>query len=519
MMVGGATGQATTYRNPILDADWPDPDVIRVGSTYFLVASSFNRAPGLPLLTSTDLVHWQRIGHALPALPPVDHFRLPRHGGGVWAPSIRHHDGLFWIVYPDPDHGIFVLTASDPAGEWSEPQLLFGGRGLIDPCPLWDDDGRAYLIYGFAHSRAGVKNLLAVQEISADASELIGPSKIVINGEQLGEHGTLEGPKFYKRDGWYWVFAPAGGVATGFQAVFRSRSVWGPYEDRIVLAQGQADINGPHQGGWVDTPAGEDWFIHFQDRGVFGRVAHLQPMSWDEDGWPRMGRQVGPGPGEPVSEHPVPALPVGEGSVGPGLLDGSDDFTGTELGKQWYWQANPDPDWHCLAGDGRLVLRALANDPGNLRNLPQVLGQQLPGQPCSTTVRLTLEAPGQTARAGLLVLGRSYTWIGLDQTESGISVVLRSGGSSPNEQDLVAPQQLVGAQVELRVDSDAEARCRFSWREPGADWIELDADFQAVEGQWIGAELAIFACTPPGTPNPGSATFESWATGSSPTRH
>jgi beta-xylosidase len=134
----------------VLDADWPDPDVVRVGDDYYLVASSFNRAPGLPVLHSRDLVTWEHVTNALPALPPLDHFSLPRHGGGVWAPSLRHHDGTFYLTYPDPDHGIYVLTATDARGQWSAPHLLLPGRGIIDPCPLWDDDGRTYLVHGWA---------------------------------------------------------------------------------------------------------------------------------------------------------------------------------------------------------------------------------------------------------------------------------------------------------------------------------------------------------------------------------
>src|SRR5688500_7999342 len=121
--------------------------------------------------------------------------------------------------------------------------------------------------------------------MSPDASRLLDNGTHVINGDELPGYTTREGPKFYKRDRWYWIFAPAGGVATGWQSVFRSRSPFGPYEGRRVLEQGNTAVNGPHQGAWVTSPRGEDWFLHFQDRGPYGRVVHLQPMGWDEDGW------------------------------------------------------------------------------------------------------------------------------------------------------------------------------------------------------------------------------------------
>src|SRR5262249_30528271 len=125
-----------TYTNPILHADYSDPDVVRVGADYYMTASSFSHVPGLPILHSNDLVSWTLVGHALPRLVPDDMFRVPQHGKGVWAPAIRHHAGRFWIYYPDPDVGIYVTTAQDPRGPWTAPVLVKGGKGLIDPCPL-----------------------------------------------------------------------------------------------------------------------------------------------------------------------------------------------------------------------------------------------------------------------------------------------------------------------------------------------------------------------------------------------
>ncbi|MFC7619124.1 family 43 glycosylhydrolase [Microlunatus sp. GCM10028923] len=489
-----------TYRNPILDADWPDPDVIRVGDTFYLVASSFNRAPGLPLLASPDLINWRPVGHALAAVPPHDHYRLPRHGGGVWAPALRHHDGRFWICYPDPDHGIFMITAERAEGPWSEPQLLYPGRGLIDPCPFWDEDGQAYLVHGWAASRAGVNNRISLCPISPDGTRLLGPSRTVIDGDRLDGYRTLEGPKLYRRDGWYLIFAPAGGVTDGWQSVFRSRSIWGPYEERIVLAQGGTDINGPHQGAWVDTPDGEDWFVHFSDRGPYGRVVHLQPLRWRADGWPELGRA-----GEPVREHPVPEV----ATAGVDGLARSDAFDRSRLGPLWHWQGNPAADWADLRGDGLLRLPAYGDDPGNLRHLPRVLGQTLPGGPGTVTVRLDLAGPVGT-RAGLVVLGETYAWIGLELTEDGPRLVCRTGGASPIEESLVEPQP-ASASIELQVDWDAEARCRYGFRTDTGSWVPLDTSFQAVPGRWIGAELGLFATAPFGTEPTGTAAFAAFS--------
>src|SRR5205085_9045180 len=266
------------YKNPVLHADYSDPDAIRVGDTYYMTSSSFNSAPGLPLLASRDMVNWELVGHALPNLVPAAHFATPRLGDGVWAPCLRYHDGKFWIFYPDPDFGIYVITAENFAGPWSASRLVLAGKGIIDPTPLWDDDGKAWLLHGWAKSRAGINNMLTLRRMAPDASRMLDEQgETIIDANKIPDYRTLEGPKFYKDGGWYYVFAPAGGVEEGWQAVFRARSIHGPYEVRTVMDQGKSPINGPHQGAWVRAQDGSDWFLHFQDKNAYGRVVHLQP--------------------------------------------------------------------------------------------------------------------------------------------------------------------------------------------------------------------------------------------------
>ncbi|WP_243229556.1 glycoside hydrolase 43 family protein [Microbacterium sp. CIAB417] len=478
---------ASQYRNPIIDADVPDPDAIRVGDRFYLVASSFHRAPGLPIFVSDDLVNWTRIGYALERNEPAAWFALPRHGGGVWAPSIRHHDGLFHVIYPDPDQGIFVVSAEDPAGSWSPPRLLLPGLGIIDPCPLWDDDGRTYLVHGWARSRSGRKNVLSVVPVDAGLTTTTGPAVDVIDGNRLDGFTTLEGPKFYTRDGEYWIFAPAGGVATGWQTVFRARHPLGPYEHRIVLAQGDTAVNGPHQGAWVDDGAGRDWFLHFQDRGVYGRVLHLQPMAWGEDGWPVMGEAVAGGPAQPVLRHPAP-FGARQGSR---TLVRPDDFAGGVPGPQWQWEADPDPEAVVSAAGPGLLLRG-GPDGDNVRTLSRVLSQPLPGWACTAEVDVELVDSEPGARAGMAVLGLAYVWAGLRRTEDAVEAVVAVRDEDDLRERVIlrTPLASAGARVVLDVDADARVRVGLTLDDTR---IDVDPQFRAVEGHWVGAALSLFA--------------------------
>ncbi|HEX2299463.1 MAG TPA: glycoside hydrolase 43 family protein [Pseudonocardiaceae bacterium] len=495
------------YQNPVLCADWSDPDAVRVGKYFYLTASSFNRIPGLPVLRSTDLVNWTIIGHALTELAPRDHFAVPRHGEGVWAPSLRYHDGRFWIVYGDPDFGIFVSTATDPRGPWTTPHPLKPGLGFIDPCPLWDDDGQAYLVHAWAKSRAGINNLLTLHRMSPDGRTLLDEGATVVNGDAIPGYRTLEGPKLYKRDGWYWIFAPAGGVKQGWQSAFRSRTIWGPYEDRIVLAQGNTPVNGPHQGAWVATPGGEDWFLHFQDREAYGRVVHLQPMRWRDDGWPVMGVDDGTGLGSPVLVHTKPRVDGPVRVTAPAI---SDEFSGRKLGRQWVWQANADRDWWSLR-QHRLMLSCRPSPvTHDLRLLPNVLGQRLPAESFVATTSMTLSTTTRDARAGLVVLGQTYAWVGLHHDGDRLLLVCRTAAVGAAETDAAAPVPLARERgpVRLRVTVRPGATCQFAADVDGQGYTTVGTPFPATPGRWVGATVGLFATAPEPAGRTGTAEFD-----------
>lgn len=497
-----------TYKNPILYADYSDPDVCRVGDDYYMTASSFNSVPGLPILHSKDLVSWTLIGHAITKLEPEDEFSKPQHGNGVWAPSIRYHDGEFYIFYGDPDQGIFMTKSKKAEGPWEPTVLVKSGKGLIDACPLWDDDGRVYLTYAFAGSRAGIKSILAICELAPDGKSVLKEGVIVFDGHESDE--TVEGPKFYKHNGYYYIFAPAGGVATGWQLALRSKNVYGPYERKVVLETGKTNINGPHQGGWVDTKTGEDWFIHFQDVDAYGRIIHLQPIKWEKD-WPIMGNK-----GNPVAKYKKPNV----GQTYPITTPvESDEFNTNELGLQWQWHANPMPWWvfiHAEKGVLRMYSVPVPEDYKNLWDVPNLLLQKFPAPSFTVTTKLTFKPNSKlkNERAGLLVMGLDYALLSLENTENGLVLSQNQclKADKGNEEKVNASIKLSGNTVYLRVKVEQEkmdAYCTFSYSIDGKKYQDLGTKFKAKEGKWIGAKVGLF-CSRPKPLNDGGWVDVDW---------
>ena len=484
-----------TYTNPIIHADYSDPDVIRIGDDYFMTASSFNAAPALPILHSKDMVNWQLINHALPKQIPEEVFAIPQHGNGVWAPSFTRHNNEVYIYWGDPDFGIYMVKTNDPYGTWDDPVLVMGGKGLIDPAVLWDDDGKAYLIHAYAASRAGVNSLLTLYHMNADASKVLGAGRHVFDGHDA--HPTVEGTKLYKRNGYYYISAPAGGVSTGWQLVLRSKNIYGPYEEKVVLEQGSTDINGPHQGSWVQTPGGEDWFFHFQDVGAYGRIVHLQPMTWEND-WPVMGKDIdGNGVGEPVKTHKKPNVGKKYPIVSPAETD---EFTGDGLGLQWQWNANPEIVWHAkLPGNDYLRLFAIKPPAGvkNLWMVPNLLLQKFPAPEFTVTtkMKLLLEKATTGKRAGLIVMGMDYATIDITKDEDGFVIRQTQALKAINGADEISIEEIRihSNEVLFRVEVQAPgAMCHFSYSENGKEFTKIGEPFKAEMGKWIGAKIGLF---------------------------
>ncbi len=504
-----------TYTNPVINADYSDPDACAAGDDYYLTASSFNCIPGLPILHSKDLVNWEIIGHALKTQYPTEEFDKPSHGNGVWAPSIRYHNGEFYIYWGDPDYGVMMVKTKDPAGDWEEPVCVIPGKGMIDTTPLWDDDGRCYLTYAYANSRSRFASVIVVRELSADGTKAIGNPVIVFDGNGT-ECRTSEGPKFYKREGWYWIMFPAGGVPTGFQVAMRSKSPFGPYESKIVLAQGKSSINGPHQGAWIHTAQGEDWFLHFQDKGCYGRVVHLQPVTW-KDNWPVMGiDKDGDYCGEPVLKYRKPKI---SGTWPIQNPVESDEFNEPKLGLQWQWHANYNQVFGMPTSFGkfRIYTHKLSENFVNLWEVPNLLLQKTPADKFTATAKVRFTAKDQNQFGGLIMMGLDYSAlvvkrVGDEFQLQQITCMKADKGKAenvnviaslkPTEVDTIDYQPGIHEDIYLRMKVDA-GKCRFYYSLDGKKYKSAGEEFTMREGKWIGAKIGFVAAEPAGKANRG----------------
>ena len=519
------------FRNPVLFADYSDPDVIRVGDTFYMTASSFNYTPGLPILVSKDLVNWRLVNYALKNIGQ-ERFKIPRHSEGVWAPAIRFHEEMFYIYYGMPDEGYYVVRTKDPLGEWEEPVLVLEGKGLIDPCPFWDEDGRAYIIHGYAKSRIGFKSILGIFEMSPDGLKAISEDHFVFDGNDPSHPAvTIEGPKVYKRDGFYYILAPAGGVREGYQVALRSKDIHGPYEIKTVMGQGSTVINGPHQGGLVDTPDGKEYFLHFQDRGLYGRICHLQPVYWN-GGWPVIG--INPdinGVGEPAFELDKPVITSEE----PVYLEGSDDFKDGKPNLSWQWMGDHDDSFYGSVTDEtgaeRDGLRLFCQNPSHddmpvLWRSSNVLTQKLiyPSFRAEALVDASGLLPGE--RAGICMTGGQYVAAFIEKDETGKYYVktIHSEGDDAHKSEAVDFSELFesyvkdsGLSLENALKSinwimtftggdtyfqnvthgsdeaDMKLKVYLSFEKTKDIMIDLGIDYTPSDHTWVGAKLGLFA--------------------------
>ena len=485
------------YTNPVLFSDYSDPDVIRVGDDYYMVASSFNHVPGVPVLHSRNLVQWRLINYVFDEIP-FEGFDSVQHGKGAWAPSIRYHEGIFYCLIPFPDQGIFVSHTDDPFGKWSPLRPLLLGKGYEDPCPIWDN-GRCYVVFAFAKSRAGFNSELAIFESNEALTKCADSYTKIYDGHDICPN--IEGPKFLKKDGYFYISAPVGGVSTGWQVALRSKSIYGPYETKVILVQGDTPINGPHQGALVDLDdEGERWaFVHFQDMGAYGRVVHLQPVKWI-NGWPLCGA---------LHDNNLPGNPVAEGEFPididtPFVIDPSDEFEGEELSLIWQTPANRQFGWYEMKKG--LKLNCVPYNFNSLGDIPQLFAQKVPHLNFSVKTKCRLNLVNDGDETGFVMFGKSYAYICVVRRGGQNYLEIRKGEIGGGADETLCQSQpydetYVTFQLSARYEEKNKLTYRFTFG--GSAFTHK---FYAEKGVWTGAKMGVYARSQEGSK--GYSTFK-----------
>jgi beta-xylosidase len=478
-----------TFSNPLIQGDYPDPDIIRVGDDFYLVSSSFTCAPGIPVCHSTDLINWRVIGHAYarlsetnPAYSMVD--GAVAYRGGSWAPFIRYNAGKFYIGFCTPAEGFFMCIAERPEGPY---EVIPFGTELYDPSMLFDDDGRVYMCHG--------ANGIVITELTPDARGIKGEAVDIF---QTPFGTPLEGSHIYKRGAWYYICLTCRGY-NGIQTALRSRHIHGPYESRVITAD---DMNyggaGLHQGGFVEMANGETWFFLFQDRDYLGRAPVLLPVRWEDD-WPLLGDPANYGK-VPVTSR-KPALPPGPLS----LPEGGDEFDAPTLHLRWHWNHNPDDTrWSLSERPGWLRLKANAA-PAFLQ-ARNTLMQKIIGPTTRADTRLDFSALRPGAVAGLAVVNIPYAFIGVALGDDARRVIVVHDG----QEMASAPVPENAWEIHFRADIDAAGEAHFSFGFDGANFQPLGPGFvlQFTVKTFLGNRFGLFCYTTASSPAEGHADFD-----------
>jgi len=481
-----------TFKNPVLFADYNNPDVIRVGDDFYMVAAS-HHFMGNPILHSKDMLNWKIIARLWRKLDIDPRYDEPgqAYQHGSWAPTLVHHDGKFWVYFCTPTEGLYMITAKNPAGPWEPLTEVKRVVRWEDPYPFWDDDGQAYLL----RSEQGAGPVI-IHKMSRDGKEILDGGKMVAYGP------VLEGPKMMKRNGYYYIFAPEGGIEHGYQVVLRSKNIYGPYEKNVVLEQGSTDINGPHQGAWIELENGECWFYHFQQIQGYGRVLWLEPARWGEDGWPVMGKDYdGNGIGEPVKVVQNPNI---SGEYPIVLPANSDEFNDDELGLQWLWNHNPENEhWSLTERPGYLRLEALplvekSGFNHNLGPIPydssiifakNTLVQLIMGKESQATTEMHLTDIQEGQVAGLSLFNKKYASIGVKKEGGKSRIVSIQNETTTNGPEVSDDKIWIRAEVKYE-NEEAIGYTYYSLN--GKKFTALGEPLAIVRAWFEGSKYALF---------------------------
>ncbi|MEO8414914.1 MAG: glycoside hydrolase 43 family protein [Ginsengibacter sp.] len=401
-----------TYTNPLLSADFPDPDVIRLGDTYYMVSTTMFVFPGVTILKSHDLVNWEYCSNAVPRFDFIKCYDLDscnRYGHGQWATSIKYHHGKFYLLFITLNEGGFMCTADKAEGPWHITHLP---KGFYDPGLFFDEDGKAYVAQGY--------NKISITQVN-DSLEAIGPDSLVYTGDI---RKGLEGTHVYKINGYYYLYGTYGG-RDGIQVALRSKNIYGPYEQKVVIYDTTKGINfGIHQGALIELPNGDWWTILFVDSGPFGRFPSLQPVKWVND-WPMVGvdgkavvtyKKPGVGKTFPIKDFPT-----------------SDEFNEKKPGMQWGWNHNPDSTkWSLTERPGYLRLKtsSVTNDFTMARNTltQRPFAKHDQDLPTIATAKIEVGKMKNGDIAGVAVLQDPYAYIGVTKNKGSKFIIMVNEG-------------------------------------------------------------------------------------------
>ena len=467
------------YCNPIIQQDFSDPDAIRVGEDFYMVASSFNYMPGLPILHSKNLVDWEIINYIYDSLD--ERYDEVLHGKGSWAPAIRYNDGIFYCLIPMPDDGIYETHTKDIYGKWSPLKLVIKQRGLEDPCPIWTN-GKCYCVVGFAKSRMGFNSCLGLYEMSNDLSECLSDTyTIIYDGHD--NNPSIEGPKFNERNGYYYIMAPAGSVKGGWQVALRSKNIYGPYESKIVLMQGDTLINGPHQGALIDLGDDKWAFIHFRDMRPYGRIVHLEPVDWHND-WPICGH---------VNDALLAGTPVSECDY---LIDKKSDYKieldsdfKNKIGISFQTPANPKDGWVKMTDNGLIVNCVNGIKPLHLQE--NTYSEKVAYLSFNASIEFELNLKNDLDEVGFFMSGKEYAYICVVR-RNGKNYIEEREGSFDTSENVISSIPYVGDKVIFNIEAYNENTFDLMYR-LGFDNNVSKTLRKALAGRWVGSRIGFYA--------------------------
>ncbi|WP_425560411.1 family 43 glycosylhydrolase [Luedemannella flava] len=482
----GSWPPSSTFANPVLWEDFADLDIIRVGDVYYASASTMHYSPGAPVLRSYDLVNWEVAGHSVPNLD-FDSSAYDMSGSrayvkGIWASAFnyrRSNSTYYWLGCVEFNR-TYVYTATSPDGAWTKKARI--NNCYYDAGLLIDDNDTMYVAYG--------NSTISVAQLSSDGTSQVRSQQVFTTPSSVG---TLEGARFYKRNGYYyiWLTRPANG-----QYVLRSTSPWGPYEMRQVLLNLPGPISGggvPHQGGLVQTAAGQWYYLAFVDAYPGGRVPALAPVNWSSDGWPVLQTVNGAW----GASYPYPNVPQPPRTVKPPT--GTDTFT--TLGPEWEWNHNPDTSKFSVGSGLRLSTATVTTDLYAARN---TLTHRILGPTSTATIELNYGSMANGDRAGLAMLRDSSAWIGVKKDNGATRVVMQNGlamnssWATTNTGSEAASANISGGRIWLRVNADIRPgsgrQARFSYSTDGTNFTSFGPAF-TLNNAWqffMGYRYGIF---------------------------